>query len=94
MYVVTLAILIDEPAEELIYAGIEYLKAVVVLRKDFLQCFDFLLQCVKARHIGGQGNVTASQSRIRLPPEPELPCVCVCVEGEQITAPQTTTTST
>lgn len=43
MYVVTLAILIDEPAQKFIHAGIEYLKAVVVLRKDFLQCFDFLL---------------------------------------------------
>jgi len=51
MYVITLAILIDEPAQKFVYAGIEYLKAFVVLRKDFLQCFDFLLQCIKARHI-------------------------------------------
>lgn len=58
MYVVTLAILIDKSAQKFVYAGIEYLKAFVILRKDFLQCFNFLLQCVKARHIGGQGNVT------------------------------------
>lgn len=43
MYVITLAILIDEPAEKFVHAGIEYLKAFVILRKDFLQCFDFLL---------------------------------------------------
>lgn len=58
MDVVALAVLVDEPAEELVDAGIEDLKALVVLGKDLLQSFDFLLQGVKARHLvaGKKGN--------------------------------------
>jgi len=58
MDIVALSILVDEPAEQFVDAGIEDLKALVILREDLLQRFDFLLQGVKARHLvaGFKGN--------------------------------------